>query len=583
MAHVTLARKYRPQTFEDLIGQPHVTATLTRALEQQRIGQAYLFTGQRGVGKTSAARILAKCLNCADGPTPRPCNRCDSCAHITQGSSLDVLEIDGASNRGIDEVRSLRETIPFAPTSGSFRVYIIDEVHMLTTEAFNALLKTLEEPPAHVKFIFATTAVNKVPATILSRCQRFDFKRVEGPVMVKALAQVAQVEKMQVSEAALYAIARASEGSLRDAEVVLEQLSSFVKGRIEESHVTELLGAVESDTLWLWVQAIFDRDASKALEILATELERGKTAPQLLTDVLRHLRNLLIVRSASAAPSREALLARLVDEPPDRLARLEEQASHVNSQELLLFLQVLTSVYESVRRSPMSQTMLELAVIKLSMREEWCSLDEISQRLERLASGSSPISTVPGSIPQRGSDERLRNQPSSATIATSRPPSAPPAPPSIAAPASLNRTAQADGGTVLEPSADEPKTNTSPELLEAWSAFLERLGAQKMSLAAYLMEARPVAFDAGTLTVGLPGFALHQEVASGTENRRLIERLLSEVLKAPVTVQYTTLTAPVERLAPAKAVPVVDATTPPIVQDIVNLFNATIMDQPKPT
>ena len=193
MAYLPLARKYRPQTFADLIGQPHVTATLTKALESKRLAQAYLFAGQRGVGKTSAARILAKCLNCATGPTPAPCQTCPSCAQITQGNSLDVIEIDGASNRGIDEIRSLRETVPFAPTSGQFRVYIIDEVHMLTTEAFNALLKTLEEPPAHVKFIFATTAPTKVPATVLSRCQRFDFRRVEAATIVR-LKQVWQRE-----------------------------------------------------------------------------------------------------------------------------------------------------------------------------------------------------------------------------------------------------------------------------------------------------------------------------------------------------------------------------------------------------
>ncbi len=229
MSYLPLARKYRPQTFDELIGQPHVTETLMRALKTKRLGQAYLFAGQRGVGKTSAARILAKSLNCEQGPTPTPCNRCANCTQITEGRSLDVLEIDGASNRGIDEIRALRDTVGFAPTTGAFRVYIIDEVHMLTLEAFNALLKTLEEPPAHVRFIFATTAPGKVPATILSRCQRFDFRRLEVPTLVAALTTVATKERLSIEEPALYAVARSAEGSLRDAEVILSNSPALPK------------------------------------------------------------------------------------------------------------------------------------------------------------------------------------------------------------------------------------------------------------------------------------------------------------------------------------------------------------------
>src|SRR3989338_4357199 len=301
MSYLPLARKYRPQTFEDLHGQPHVTQTLTRALAGQKVAQAYLFTGQRGVGKTSAARIFAKCLNCEQGPTPAPCNACPNCAQIPQGNSLDVIEIDGASNRGIDEIRSLRESVPFAPASGHYRIYIIDEVHMLTTEAFNALLKTLEEPPAHVKFIFATTAVNKVPATILSRCQRFDFRRIEPGAIVKVLQGVAKSEKIPVEEPALFAIARAADGSLRDAEVVLEQLASFVQGPIREADVTSLLGAVESDALLAWTQAIIERDAPKTLAVLAAQAQQGKEMMQLLLGLLRHVRNLAILRGTVGA------------------------------------------------------------------------------------------------------------------------------------------------------------------------------------------------------------------------------------------------------------------------------------------
>ena len=561
MTYLPLARKYRPQTFDALIGQPHVTTTLTRSLESGRLGQAYLFTGLRGVGKTSAARILAKALNCANGPTANPCNQCPSCTQITQGNSLDVVEIDGASNRGIDEIRNLRETVPYAPTSGPFRVYIIDEVHMLTTEAFNALLKTLEEPPAHVKFIFATTAPNKVPSTILSRCQRFDFRRLESATIVQTLQRVAKAEKLQIDEPALYAIARASDGSLRDAEVVLEQLSSFVKGAIVEADVTALLGAIASDALIDWTQAILEHNTPTALSLLLEQLEQGKDVPQLLTGLLRHIRNLLILRSIAEAPSRAALITRLIDEPADRLQRLETQAQHTSAEELLLFLQMLTGAYELIRRSPMAQTILELVVIKLCTREQWQSLDEISQRLERLR-------TAPGSTPPV-----MILTPSSPTSSGRPQPAARSVSPAAAQPSE-------DVGQPVAPSATS--TMMPQECSEIWPMFLERLGKQKMSLAAYLTDARPMQLDGGTLTVGLPGFALHQEVLSVTENRRLIERLLRELCQRAISVQYETL-PPSSEPSTASSAAAPASSTPPIVQDIVQLFNATILDQPRPT
>ena len=547
MTYLPLARKYRPQTFDALIGQPHVTTTLTRALENRKMAQAYLFAGIRGVGKTSAARILAKCLNCEQGPTATPCQTCASCTQITKGNSLDVLEIDGASNRGIDEIRGLRETVGFAPTTGRFRLYIIDEVHMLTTEAFNALLKTLEEPPAHVKFIFATTAPGKVPPTILSRCQRFDFRRIEAATMVAALATLAKTEQLRVDEPALYAIARASEGSLRDGEVILEQLASFSDGAITEAQVTELLGALGSEALFAFAQAILARDVVKALELLMAQLEQGKEPPQLLADLLRHLRNLLVVSSTRETASSDALRVRLVDEPSERLKRLGEQASQTTPEELLMCLQVLAGAYELVRRSPMAQTILELVVIKLCTREQWRSLEEISQRLERLTVPSSESRPISRSVPQP---------------VVSSPVDPMPVQPQEALPASAPNAAAA-------------------VLHEVWPTFLEQLASQKMSLAAYLADSKPLSQDGPTLTIGLPGFSLHREVLDLAENRRLIERLLGELCQGRVTVQYTTLPATEEPSTAAPANP--QAAAPPIVQDIVQLFNATVMKTPPRT
>jgi DNA polymerase-3 subunit gamma/tau len=439
--------------------------------------------------------------------------------------------------------------VPFAPTSGTFRVYIIDEVHMLTTEAFNALLKTLEEPPAHAKFIFATTAVNKVPVTILSRCQRFDFRRIEPGTMVEALQHLAKAEKLKIDEPALYAVARSSEGSMRDAEVVLEQLASFVDGPIKESDVSALLGAMESEALFAWAQAILERNAPEALRILLGQLDHGKDVPQLLAGLLRHLRNLLVVCSTRQAASRETLLARLIDEPSERITRLESQAALTSSQELLLLLQIVSGAYELVRRSPMAQTILELVVMKLATREEWQSLEQISQTLDALQAGA----------------------PSGA-------PSSPPAP----AAASPKRTAQPEAPPVKSPTPPVAAAAAVPVpagLREGWPVFLERLGAQKMSLAAYLADAKPMQVEGKTVTIGLPAFALHQEVLTVLENRRLIERLLSDLLQTPVVVQYATLPEPSPEEA-SEAVEAADDAAPSIVQDIVKLFNATVMNQP---
>ena len=546
--YVPLARKYRPQTFEDLIGQPHVTTTLARAIEHGRIAQAYLLAGQRGVGKTSAARILAKALNCAKGPTATPCQACPSCVAITRGNSLDVLEVDGASNRGIDDIRQLREQVKFAPVHGQFRVYIIDEVHQITPDAFNALLKTLEEPPAHVKFIFATTAPQKVPQTILSRCQRFDFRRLDSHTIASALAQIGKQERLDVEEAALYAIARCSEGSLRDAEVILEQLVSFCPGAIREADVNRLLGTLEQDALVSWAQQIFDRDASAALLFVTRHLEQGKDVTQLLIGLLTHLRNLLIL--CTAADAKPQLVQQLVDVPAEQLAKLQEQARQTRPEELLLMLQLLTGAYEIARRSPFAQHILEFALIKLATRESWQSLEQIIQRLDQLSRESPP-------------------------------------PPKTAQPADIPPPEER-----REPVRADPAGAVSlAQVAAKWPEILERIGRQKMSLAAYLMHAQPVGVTDRTLQVGLLGFSLHQEVVAAPENTRLIEQAMGEFLGVPLTVEYTTLPEPAPALADAPAAgpagsdapAAPSAPVPPIVQDIVQLFNATIVNPHHPS
>src|SRR5512140_860631 len=288
MSYQVIARKYRPQRFPDVVGQEHVTQTLSHAIEQKRIAHAYLFCGPRGTGRTTIARTVAKCLGCTDGPKADFDDADSRCQEITEGRSLDVFEIDGASNNGVEQVRELRETCKYAPASSRFKIYIIDEVHMLSTAAFNALLKTLEEPPEHVKFMFATTDPEKVLATILSRCQRFDLRRIPAALIVKHLAQIAKNEKVKIDPAALHAIARGAEGAMRDAESSLDQLISFCCTNIEESDVLSMFGLTAQGQLLALSRAVLTGEVETGLRLLNDLASHGKDLGRLLGDLLNH-------------------------------------------------------------------------------------------------------------------------------------------------------------------------------------------------------------------------------------------------------------------------------------------------------
>lgn len=355
-----LTLKYRPQTFAEMLIQDHVRDTLTRALERNRLANAYLFAGPRGVGKTTAARILAKSLNCleSDRPTPTPCNRCTACVEIAASRSMDVIEVDGASNRGIDEIRELRENIRYTPSNLRFRVYIIDEVHMLTQAAFNALLKTLEEPPAHAKFIFATTEARQVPMTILSRCQRFEFRRATPAEIVDRLRWLAEREGISVSAEALAAIARRADGALRDAESLLDQLSSFAPDGIELAHVENLLGLVPAGVYEDYARLLLAGDAAGLIQLVDRQLAAGADVVELYSGLVAHFRNLLLIRVAGPGTASSLL--------PEEQTRLKDQAASFDSTRLIRILDYLCEKENLARRSQQPRIVLELLSVELA-------------------------------------------------------------------------------------------------------------------------------------------------------------------------------------------------------------------------
>jgi DNA polymerase-3 subunit gamma/tau len=385
MSYQVTARKWRPQTFAELVGQEHVARTLQNALRQGRIAHAYLFTGTRGVGKTTTARILAKALNCEQGPLPEPCNQCVLCQAITMGNSLDVLEIDGASNRGIDEIRDLREKIRYAPTRSRYKIYIIDEVHMLTEHAFNALLKTLEEPPPQVVFIFATTEPQKVPITILSRCQRFDFRKVASTEIALCLGKIAAQECIHISSEALHRIARRAEGSLRDAQTLFDQVVAFCGPEVRDEDVGQLLGAAGEDQILALFEAMLARDARLVLELLTQILRQGHDTRELCRYLLELVRDVIVTK---VAPHGHGLL----DRSPAELESLQKLGSRATIEELQTLFELLTTTEMRVRDSAQPIWMLEVSLIKLASLPPLQPLSALVARLESLERrlGSTP-------------------------------------------------------------------------------------------------------------------------------------------------------------------------------------------------
>ena len=384
MSYLVLARKYRPQTFEEVIGQDHITRTLANAISMDRVAHAILFSGPRGTGKTTVARILAKTMNCKNGPAPIPCNECRSCNEITTGRAVDVFEIDGASNNSVDQIRELRENVRYMPAHSLYKVYIIDEVHMLSTSAFNALLKTLEEPPSHVMFIFATTEPNKIPTTILSRCQRHDFRRITLEFISKHMSLICSKEGIDIENESLDLIAREADGSMRDALSLLDQVMACLEGTITNDKIVDVLGVIDRKNLFAISSAILGRNIPAILDILDDIYLHGQDMKKLYSDLREHFRNMLIVKMGKK-------INKLVDLPAHEIDWMTDQVKNISEIYLNQILNILFNEEETIRFSAQPKIALEMAFIKMFHIKPALSIDELIDKLDTLRNEVTPV------------------------------------------------------------------------------------------------------------------------------------------------------------------------------------------------
>jgi len=586
--YVVVARRYRPQTFAELIGQQHVSQALSRAIDSDRVGHAYLFTGARGVGKTSAARILAKALNCAQGTSASPCNQCELCQSVSSGDDVDVLEIDGASNRGIDEIRQLRQNVAVRPSRARYKIYIIDEVHMLTKEAFNALLKTLEEPPEHVKFIFATTEPNKIPVTILSRCQRYDFAGIETAAIQQRLSQIAAAEKVTVDADALQILAMRAAGSMRDSQSLLEQLLSTGTDTIHATDVTTMLGIAPATRLSQLIQSLVQRDSATALAQLDGAIAEGAEVSQLIDQLLGYFRD---VMTQAVGCDETSLLYAL----PGQQAEIRQLAEQLGVHTLLAIVQILDQTAARMRVSTHTRILAEMAVVRICHLED---LDELSALITQLKGGAAltgaptpaPVkknvapkpaaqaSPPPAAVPPVTNTASARPAADLASTASgsTQASAAPGTSDDTSTPVPTSSAAETTTETAVAPSQSATATPlTAENAEEVWKQVLHSLSGMVTDLAA---EADKITVDSsGRLQISFSE-SFHRDLCEKPANRSRLEEALHKVCGTHIPFTLNThkrTDAPAKPTArpPSRRQQQVEISTQPFVKRAMELFD----------
>jgi len=551
MSYEVLARKWRPQQFADVVGQEHVTRTLTNAIESGRVAHAYIFIGSRGIGKTTSARILAKALNCEKGPTPYPCDTCSSCLEIMAGNSLDVIEIDGASNNGVEQVRDLRDNARYLPARGAYKIYIIDEVHMLSTGAFNALLKILEEPPPHVKFIFATTEAHKVLPTILSRCQRFDLRRISVQDIVERLRVGCKEEGIEISEDALFAIARGAEGGLRDAESALDQIISFQGKSIEEKDVLSVFGLVSRQILEDLVSAVLQSEVSKIIQIIAEMDHSGKDFQRVVMELMEQFRNLLVILYDGKASSSLELLSNQVE-------FYEKQIKQTDPGRVLRIIDALIETDARMRYALSKKTLLETGLIRCSRVAETVTLNALLKQVVELKKNARPNSVT-------ASEKQI--QP-------------------------VEETTQPPPNNLVQQKKKRSFDEEIKLLENQWRDVIDYMSKVDTLSRRYFIDTVPLRIEEAVLVVGVdPEFVTEKEAFEAPRIYQTLSRLIERKLDRKVRIDFEPLTSETKKVLPADHLVAEKKESSgeelsgvqkwyknPVVKEVVEAFNGAITD-----
>ncbi|MFQ6605301.1 MAG: DNA polymerase III subunit gamma/tau [Fidelibacterota bacterium] len=563
MSYTVLSLKWRPQSFQDLVGQDHVVKTITNAFRQDRVSQAYLLTGPRGVGKTTCARLIAKALNCAVSPG-NPCNSCENCHEITEGRSMDVLEIDGASNRGIEEIRNLREVIKYAPMNAPYKVFIIDEVHMLTIQAFNALLRTLEEPPAHGKFILATTDVHKVPSTIISRCQRFDFNRITSQVIMDRLAFILSQEKIGYDDNALLSIAQKADGSMRDALSVLDQIIAFADGNITLDLITDVLGLIPSTLFFDILDALKNRDGAAVLDQVQHVQQNGTPVADFARGIRQHLRNLMYCKFSGGE--------KFIEAGADLIKEYQRQAGEWETGDLIRMAEEFSHLSNQIRYASHPYLLLEMNLIKILEMPDAVSLAAI-------LSGKT---NLPKPVVRREKKKATRTKSASVpapAISVAKPEASEP----VTKPATAKPTSEPTPESAPVPEArpgenksakqEKPMEDLNP--VSVWGTVVEKVSAKKRSLAATLEQTRVLGIDKSRLKVELVGHSKF-DLDFLEKNRELLEKSIAEYCGRTLRldISFTRQNTAESASESQKATPTEDSGT---VSKIIELFDGEII------